>query len=170
MDPMPQAAPKPCTQCKVLVFDGSSRCMAHKVQAWAKRPDVVKRQSGRALQRKRAELFAREPLCRECAKRGLVTLAVIRDHIVPLAEGGLDVDSNCQPLCQPCSDAKTATESARGAGRPHPGRRRGDQPSITGGGGQKSGAPRPETDLEGKFLRAGNPGGGVPPAGQGGGA
>jgi 5-methylcytosine-specific restriction enzyme A len=100
-------------QCSVLVFDGSSRCEAHKVKAWAKTA-TYKRESGRPLQRKRAALFAREPLCRECRKHGRVTPATIRDHIKPLAEGGTDDDDNIQPLCTPCSDAKTAEESARG--------------------------------------------------------
>ncbi len=113
---MPTSAPKPCTQCGVLVRDGSSRCDAHKAAAWIK-STPYKRESGRRLQRKRAELFAREPLCRECSKHGRVALGEIRDHIIPLAEGGTDVDSNVQPLCKSCSDTKTAGESARGVRR-----------------------------------------------------
>jgi 5-methylcytosine-specific restriction protein A len=112
-DTMPISAPKPCTQCGVLVRDGTSRCEAHKAQAWIKSAPY-KRESGRRLQRKRAALFAAEPLCRECSKHGRVALATIRDHIKPLAEGGSDDDGNVQPLCRPCSDAKTAVESARG--------------------------------------------------------
>jgi 5-methylcytosine-specific restriction enzyme A len=113
---MPTAAPKPCTQCGVLVWDGSARCVLHKPAAWVK-STPYKRESGRRLQRKRAELFTREPLCRECTRQGRMALAEIRDHIVPLGEGGLDVDDNVQPLCRPCSDAKTAIESARGVRR-----------------------------------------------------
>ncbi len=52
----------------------------------------------------RAALFAREPLCRVCAAAGKVAEAVIRDHIVPLAEGGQETEQNCQPLCQACSE------------------------------------------------------------------
>lgn len=81
--------------------------------AWQQEADY-KRVRGRRLQAKRAQLFAREPLCRECDRVGLVTLATIRDHIVPLAEGGTDDDANVQPLCGSCSDRKTAAESARG--------------------------------------------------------
>lgn len=112
---MPTAAPKPCQVCATLVYDGTTRCQAHQRKKWVQRA-AYKRESGRPLQRKRAELFAREPMCRICAQHGRVRLATIRDHIVPLAEGGLDVDSNVQPLCQPCSDAKTAAESQRGRG------------------------------------------------------
>jgi 5-methylcytosine-specific restriction protein A len=97
----------------VLVRDGSARCEAHKAKAWVQSAPY-KRESGRRLQRKRAELFAREPLCRECVKAGRVAVAVIRDHVKPLGEGGLDVDGNVQPLCKSCSDVKTAGESARG--------------------------------------------------------
>lgn len=113
---MPQAAPKPCTQCGTLVRDGSARCDQHKAAAWVKTVPY-KRESGRRLQRKRVELFTREPLCRECTKQGRVSLAEIRDHITPLAEGGSDDDSNVQPLCTSCSDAKTKRESARGVRR-----------------------------------------------------
>lgn len=45
---------------------------------------------------------------------GRDSVAVIRDHVVPLAEGGPDVRENTQPLCQACSDAKTAREAKRG--------------------------------------------------------
>lgn len=113
---MPIAAPKPCTVCNALVHDGTIRCAAHKLATWVKHPEV-KRTSGRKLQRQRAALFAAEPLCRECSKTGRVSEAVIRDHIVPLAEGGSDDDSNIQPLCQACSDAKSAGERVRGRHR-----------------------------------------------------
>ena len=53
--------------------------------------------------------YADNPLCVECAKRGRVTVATIRDHIIPLAEGGEDVPENTQPF-------KTKAESARGRG------------------------------------------------------
>jgi 5-methylcytosine-specific restriction protein A len=35
----------------------------------------------------------------------------VRDHIVPLWAGGLDVETNTQALCDACHDAKTAAES-----------------------------------------------------------
>ena len=113
---MPIAAPKPCKICDTLVRDGSTRCDAHKLPPW-RQTATYKRTSGRRLQKQRAELFAREPMCRECRKHGRLSIATIRDHIRPLAEGGTDDDDNIQPLCLPCSDAKTAAESARGADR-----------------------------------------------------
>lgn len=82
----------------------------------------MRRITGRALQAMRARLFKREPLCRACRKQGRVTLATIRDHVVPLAEGGVDDETNEQPLCQVCSDEKTSEEAKRGVQRERIGR------------------------------------------------
>ena len=68
---------------------------------WQKRADGPKRLTGHALQRARAALFAREPLCRMCAAKSIVRAATERDHVVPLSKGGTDDDSNIQPLCSP---------------------------------------------------------------------
>ena len=73
--------------------------------------------TGRPLQRLRRQLFQREPLCRACMADGRVTVAVIRDHIIPLAEQGPDTEANVQPLCQACSDVKTQREAQRGQRR-----------------------------------------------------
>lgn len=117
---MPISAPRQCKHhgCGALVTDGTSRCSRHKLEQWAKRPEV-KRQTGRALQRKREELFRREPLCRSCRQNGHTTLATVRDHIKPLAEGGTDDDDNIQPLCSDCHDVKSKDERlrARGGGK-----------------------------------------------------
>ena len=116
---MPQAAPKPCSQpgCGVLVRDGSNRCVKHPKEAWAKPVTATKRVTGRKLQAMRAKLFQESPLCVECERHGRVTLATQRDHIKPLAEGGLDDASNVQALCEPCHEAKSKTESQRGRTR-----------------------------------------------------
>lgn len=98
--------------CGVLVSSG--RCAAHRVTAWR---SSVPRIGGRQLQRLRQELFSREPFCRPCFERGRRMLAVIRDHIIPLAEGGTESRENTQPLCQACSDAKSQREAARGRAR-----------------------------------------------------
>lgn len=72
--------------------------------------------TGRALQRRREALFAREPLCRKCKERGRVRAATQRDHIVPLFEGGPEDESNEQPLCDECHAEKTQQESKRARG------------------------------------------------------
>ncbi len=53
-----------------------------------------------------------EPLCRSCSQEGRVTAATTPDHIVPLAFGGTDDDSNIQCLCEDCHAIKTAAEGA----------------------------------------------------------
>lgn len=58
----------------------------------------------------RKRLFKNEPLCRACRAKRRITLAVIRDHVIPLSQGGTDTEDNVQPLCQECSDRKTAGE------------------------------------------------------------
>lgn len=115
---MPQAAPRPCTQpgCGVLVRDGSGRCGKHQRVAWSKQVTATKRITGRRLQAMRAELFNRCPLCVMCSAVGRVSPATQRDHIVPLAEGGLDDSSNEQGLCADCHETKSKAESARGRG------------------------------------------------------
>ena len=82
--------------------------------AWATPSKAaVVRIRGRRGQAIRAGHLAREPLCRECAKEGLITQATIVDHIIALAEGGPDTLDNRQSLCGPHHDAKTKGEAAR---------------------------------------------------------
>jgi len=68
----------------------------------------------------RQRLFMRQPLCVQCLADGVETIATIRDHIIPLAEGGQDNETNEQALCQSHSDAKTRIEAARGVARWRP--------------------------------------------------
>ena len=164
-----QSAPKPCTHvgCSVLVRDGSSRCPDHKRPAWLPARAAVKRTTGRRLQAQRAALFAREPLCRVCVARGFTVLATQRDHIVSLAEGGTDDDSNVQPLCDDCHREKTLAEALRArGGQPLAGGGLASSPRrlpapdwsacrpAAPGGDQMSGAPQAETGPEANFLRA----------------
>jgi len=111
---MPLAPPRPCVVPTCSTLD----CTEHQPHAWRtrKRPEVA-RIRGRQLQRLRHRLFSQQPLCVRCVARGQVSVATIRDHIIPLAEGGQDNESNVQALCQDCSDAKTADESRRGVDR-----------------------------------------------------
>jgi 5-methylcytosine-specific restriction protein A len=109
---------RPCQQhgCPVLVTSGGCPQHGGPLTAWRSTRHVeTPRLRGRANQDRRRRLFAREPFCRLCAAKGLTAIATIRDHIVPLAEGGAENDdANEQPLCQACSDVKTAEESKRG--------------------------------------------------------
>jgi 5-methylcytosine-specific restriction protein A len=110
------APPRPCSHPGC----GRFRCQnpAHQVAAWRThdRP-IVQRIRGRELQRRRAQLFARQPWCVVCLGEGRHTRATVRDHVVPLSEGGSEDVRNEQGLCQDCSDAKTRAESQRGVRR-----------------------------------------------------
>jgi 5-methylcytosine-specific restriction enzyme A len=121
----PSAPMHPCSApgCSTLVA-GPGRCLRHggpePAHRWDtdRRPDV-KRLSGRANQARRLRLFAQEPFCRMCRAEGRLELAVIADHIIPLAESGATVDdphdlTKLQPLCQRHSDEKTHREALRG--------------------------------------------------------
>jgi len=70
---------------------------------------------GRPWRRKRESILLRDNYtCQAC---GIVTLDLEVDHITNIAQGGSDDEANLQSLCVPCHQAKTAIESAHGAGR-----------------------------------------------------
>lgn len=61
----------------------------------------VERKRGRAGQRQRLRRLQRtNGLCEICLVDGRTEVAVIVDHVVPLALGGLDVDGNTRNLCR----------------------------------------------------------------------
>lgn len=115
---MPTAALRPCRTC------GALGCRQHPSTAWSHR-QPVRRIRGRQLQERRARLYAKDPHCAVCGRLLLLAdprtnpLGMVRDHIVPLAEGGADDEINQQALCPSCSDAKTERESKRGYARLH---------------------------------------------------
>lgn len=55
--------------------------------------------------------------CQDCKAAGLPLLADEVDHIVPIAEGGTDAESNLQAMNRDCHAKKTAQEAARGVRR-----------------------------------------------------
>lgn len=65
---------------------------------------------GRAGVKLRKRRLAMQPLCEDCLAKGLTTLAVTPDHIIPLAKGGTDTDDNIRCLCEPCHEARTAEQ------------------------------------------------------------
>lgn len=70
-------------------------------------PQRIRGRKGQAL---RLARLRAEPLCRMCKARGRVTAAIVPDHIVPLAKGGTEDDSNIQCLCGPCHYDKTRAD------------------------------------------------------------
>lgn len=73
---------------------------------------------GRPWRRKREAVMKRDQyLCQLCKQKGRITEATEMDHIINVAEGGTDDESNLQALCTPCHDAKSQEEARRGAAR-----------------------------------------------------
>lgn len=73
---------------------------------------------GRPWRRKREAVMKRDQyLCQLCKQKGRITEATEMDHIVNVAEGGTDDESNLQALCTPCHDAKSQAEARRGMAR-----------------------------------------------------
>jgi len=88
------------------------------VAGWS-RKSRQERGYGRAHELMRARVLEEEPLCRLCLAHNppRYTPSRIADHVTPKAEGGSDERGNYQGLCDPCSKAKTARESARARSR-----------------------------------------------------
>lgn len=76
--------------------------------------------TGRALQERNARMMRENPYCVECMKQGINNLVDEWDHIIALADGGTDDESNMQGLCHEHHDEKSKRESiARNAGNTH---------------------------------------------------
>lgn len=58
--------------------------------------------------------LAREPFCRECARKGKRVYATVVDHVIPFrGDWAKFIDpSNHQSLCERCHNRKTALERA----------------------------------------------------------
>jgi 5-methylcytosine-specific restriction protein A len=65
---------------------------------------------GRKGQKLRIQRLAREPMCRDCRAKGILRLASVPDHIIPLAQGGTDTDNNVRCLCDECHRKRTAEQ------------------------------------------------------------
>ena len=62
--------------------------------------------------RLRATKIDQQPLCEECERKNIVTVANMVDHIVPINKGGEPLDiSNLQSLCNRCHNQKSGRES-----------------------------------------------------------
>lgn len=126
---MPTAAPKPCSQCGVLVRDGSSRCEQHKVRegtfADRQRGSRQDRGYGAEWDRKRKEILQRDAgICQVGMEEGHVHEGTEVDHKINKAEwkrrfgtlAGVDHPSNLRCICTVHHRAKTQAEASRGRG------------------------------------------------------
>jgi 5-methylcytosine-specific restriction protein A len=105
---MPMAPPRACATC------GAAGCTVHRRAPWQSRAPVP-RVRGRRLQSLRYALLRAHPFCAHC--RQAIDERAVRDHIVPLAEGGPDTGANTQVLCEACHQRKTEAEAKRGMAR-----------------------------------------------------
>lgn len=84
-----------------------------KRKAWQRDPSKpdnrIRGRRGVELRRRR---LANEPLCRLCREAGRHEPATVPDHILPLAKGGEDVDSNIRCLCEACHQKVTREQFA----------------------------------------------------------
>jgi 5-methylcytosine-specific restriction protein A len=71
---------------------------------------MADRLRGRAGVEQRKRRLHKEPLCRRCAGKGRVTASTVPDHIIPLAQGGTDDDTNIRCLCDECHREVTAEQ------------------------------------------------------------
>ena len=113
---VPSAFYRPCPVpgCPTLVLRGCCEAHGGVRKAWVKTAPGPPRLRGRANQQRRHRVFTRNPLCVPCAAQGRVRVATIADHVVPLAQGGADDESNLQGICKACHRVKTQGEAARG--------------------------------------------------------
>ena len=87
------------------------------------RPDTrIRGREGQRLRRRR--LARTDGLCEHCLAEGLITIATVVNHKLPLARGGHDVDENTENLCARHDAVVTAQQfgkvepvEAKGVGR-----------------------------------------------------
>lgn len=104
---MPTSSPRLCPSCKAIVKGRCPTCST----GWTARPTTRKTPtSHRRWRTLRARVLREHPICQVCD----YLPATQADHVVPVAEGGAELDpDNLQSICDPCHAAKTAEESAR---------------------------------------------------------
>jgi 5-methylcytosine-specific restriction protein A len=71
---------------------------------------MAERLRGRAAVTQRKRRLEAEPVCRDCKEQGIIRPATVPDHIVPLAKGGSDEDSNIRCLCDEHHRDRTAEQ------------------------------------------------------------
>lgn len=74
---------------------------------------MTERLRGRLGVAQRERRLRNEPLCRDCKSAGLIRIATVPDHIVPLSLGGRDTDDNIRCLCADCHRVRTAEQFGR---------------------------------------------------------
>lgn len=106
---MPTSPAISCSRCR-LIHVGPCRVKQPVIDT---RPGDHARGYGWRWHKIRNIVLAGSPLCAHCHARGLVRLADMVDHVLPLAAGGSHAQGNLQPLCDRCHARKTADDRRR---------------------------------------------------------
>jgi 5-methylcytosine-specific restriction protein A len=119
-------APKLCAEptCGELVPAGQRYCATHDSPRWSTGKSIPKSRSADAKwKRTRRRILNRDNRrCRIAFVGICIGLASEADHIIPVSQGGTDLDSNLQAACFPCHRAKSSDEGHQAAGHKVPGR------------------------------------------------
>jgi 5-methylcytosine-specific restriction protein A len=101
-------------QCQQPTVVGSAFCEQHKRKPRNKAASkegmrMYNTQTWRSL---RAAQLSRQPLCGSCMGRGMVTMAIVVDHVFPWRQISDDAfrESELQSLCWDCHSMKTGLE------------------------------------------------------------
>lgn len=98
------------------------KALKSKQQPWVKRQTVTERYDKSTTfnyhsvpwRKLRLAVLIENPLCVECAKKGLIVEGSVVDHDKPINQGGDPWDrSNLQVLCYPCHQSKSAKDRYR---------------------------------------------------------
>ena len=106
---MPKKPKRPCSYPGCPKLTDGRFCYEHQKQEnqryekYDRSPEMKKRY-GRAWKRIRDRYVHKHPLCEQCLKEGRYVAVEEVHHIVPLAEGGSNDESNLMSLCRSCHE------------------------------------------------------------------
>ena len=115
---MPRKPKRPCSHpgCGKLIdgryCDEHRQIAERQYNQHLRDPDTNKRY-GRAWKKIRARFLLQHPLCEQCRQEGRLTPAQEVHHILPLANGGMNNESNLMALCKSCHSRITIDSSIR---------------------------------------------------------
>lgn len=92
--------PRPCVDCGVVVR--ATRCVMCARKKERNRPTRTQRGYDHYWRELSKQMRAAQPWCSKCGSTKDLTL----DHITPLAQGGINDQSNAMVLCRRCNSQK----------------------------------------------------------------
>lgn len=110
--------------CNNIALTDTYRCKDHSVSYTPKKRYEHHYHQGKHIYSSarwvnlRKQFIRHNPLCAHCEAQGILTPAVLVDHIKEIKDGGAVYDvSNLQSLCNACHNTKTGKESKKRARR-----------------------------------------------------